>query len=164
MPGSRFTMISPVVTSRFSSTPRSTRFSSRNPRSWLAANEPSSSTRRRSGSAPASEVLNSDSWLAKVRIELSEASWPLSTMLLSSISFVVTSKFSSAVRRKELPLSMIVWRSSPLPANALPNSSTVVRRASRSTDSTRFERLVSRTSVWIGVSVISTGISPSSPK
>ena len=53
----------------------------------------------------------------------------------------------------ELPESMIRWRSSPVPPKAAPSSSTVVLSASLSTDSTVFERLVSRVSVAIGISV-----------
>ena len=129
-------MTSPVVTRLLIRSPSSTRFSSRKVRSWLAATPPVSISWRRSGSAPASESLNSESCTEKLRIAESESIWPCRTVLLSRIRAVVTSKLSFAVLMKELPVSMIRCRSSPVPPNAAPNSSTVVFSASLSTDST----------------------------
>ena len=69
-------------------------------------------------------------------------------MLLSLIRAVVVSKFAFAASMNEVPLSMIRWRSGPVPLNAAPSSPTVVRRASWSTDSTVVER--SPSSFWVG--------------
>ena len=99
-----------------------------------------------------------------MRIALSEATWPRSTTLLSRISAVVTSKLALASSMKALPVSMIRCRSSPVPPNAAPSSSTVVCSASLSTDSTVLDRLVSSVLVWIGVRVFSTAISESSSR
>ena len=130
--------------------PSSTRFCSRKVRSWVAATPPVSMRWRRSGSAPASTLLNAWSCEEKFRIADSESIWPCRTVLLSRISAVVTSKLSLAVLMNELPLSMIVWRSLPVPPKAAPSSSTVVFRSSLSTDSTVSDRWVSRVSVAIG--------------
>ena len=80
-----------------------------------------------------------------------EAIWPWSTVLLSRISAVVTSKFPFAAWMNALPVSMICCRSSPVPSNACPSSWTVVRRASWSTDSTVVE--MSASSFWVGIGV-----------
>ena len=157
-------MTSPVVTRLLISSPSSTSLSSMKVRSSLAATEPLSMTPRRSSSEPASVPEKAARFWAKVRIALSLATWPRSTTLLSRISAVVTSKFALASSMKALPVSMIWPRSSPVPAKALPNSSTVVFSAFLSTDSTVSERLVSRVWVWIGVRVFSTAISLSSSR
>ena len=140
----------------------STLLSSRKVRSSLAVAEPLSITARRSSSEPARVPLKSLRFRAKVRIALAEATWPLRTVLLSLIRAVVTSKLSLAASMNDVPLSMIRWRSSPVPPNAAPISVTVVCRASLSTDSTVFEMSVSRVWVAIGVLVSSGAISESS--
>ena len=154
-------MTSPVVTRLLMRSPSSTRFCSRKVRSWVAATPPVSMRWRRSGSAPASTLLNAWSCEEKFRIADSVSIWPCRTVLLSLISAVVTSKLSLAVLMNELPLSMIVWRSSPVPANAAPSSSTVVFRSSLSTDSTVSDRWVSRVSVAIGRRVSCSSITES---
>ena len=83
--------------------------------------------------------LNSARSLAKLRIAEALSSWVRSTVLLSRISAVVTSKFSLAVWMKEFEVSMIWPRSSPVPSNASPNSVTTVCSASLSTEATVFE-------------------------
>ncbi len=88
----------------------------------------------------------------------------MSTTLESRISAVVTSKLSFAVSMKELPVSMMRWRSSPVPPKAAPSSSTVVRSASRSTEETVVDRFSSSVSVAIGVRVSATAISESSSR
>ena len=75
MPSRCLTTTSPVVTRLLISSPRSTLFSSMKVRSSLAVTEPLSMTLRRSGSAPASVLLNSARLWAKLRIADSESSW-----------------------------------------------------------------------------------------
>ena len=99
-----------------------------------------------------------------MRIALSEEICPLSTTLASRISAVVTSKLAFAVSMKELPVSMMRCRSSPVPPNAAPSSVTVVRSAWRSTDDTVVDRFSSSVSVWMGVRVSSVAISEASSR
>ena len=164
MPSRCLTTTSPVVTRLLISCPSSTSFSSRKVRSSVAVAEPESMTSRRSRSEPARVPLNSDMLRANSRIALAEATWPLSTVLLSLIRAVVTSKLSLAAWMKASPESIIRARSSPVPSKALPNSPTVVSSASLSTDSTVSERWVSRVWVAIGVRVFSVAISESSAR
>ncbi len=103
-------------------------------------------------------MLKVDSWSAKVRIALSESTWVVSTVLPSRSRAWVVAKLASAVVRKELPESMMVARSSPVPANPLPSSRTVVRSEGRSIELTVVDRLASSSSVGSGVSVSASAI------
>lgn len=89
--------------------------------------------------------------------------WVFSTTRESSMSEVVSGRFFEADSTSRFPESTSLLRCGPVPANALPSSSTVTRRSSLPTELTSRSRLRTSAVVGSGTLVSARGISlPSS--
>ncbi len=82
----------------------------------------------------------------------------LRTFRESSISEIVSGSDADADSTSALPESTIRLRSGPVPEKALPNSSTVTRRSSLSTEFTSRSRLRTRSVVGSGTRVLPRGM------